>query len=137
MSIIQLHIFISKTSLKLFKIDCWLKSHEQYFSYIHHENKFQTIPPLGNFYICQHVTYLSIGVTAKCFVTSKEPGGVTYSLEPLIYVQSEGRVVYLIRPTQPGDSYFGSDFTHFIYWVLHTIFSYDRFRQCIFVKYEK
>ena len=81
---------------------------------------------------------LSIGVTAKCFLTSREPGSVTYSLdEPLIYVQSEGWVVYLIRPTQPGDSYFGSDFTHYIYWVLHTIFSFYYFRQCIFVKYEK
>ena len=47
---------------------------------------------------------LSIGVTAKCFLTSREPGSVTYSLdEPLIYVHSEGRVVYLIRPTQPGN----------------------------------
>jgi hypothetical protein len=46
-------------------------------------------------------------------------------------------VVYLIRPTQPGDSYFGSDFTHYIYWVLHKIFSFYYFRQCIFLKYEK
>ena len=38
-----------------------------------------------------------------------------------MYVQSEGRVVYLIRPTQQGGSYFGSDFTHYIYWVLHNI----------------
>jgi hypothetical protein len=44
---------------------------------------------------------LSIGVTAKSFLTSKKPGSVTYSIdEPLIYVQSEGRVVYLIRPAQ-------------------------------------
>jgi hypothetical protein len=28
--------------------------------------------PLGNFYICQPVTYLSIGVTARCFLTYKE-----------------------------------------------------------------
>ena len=81
---------------------------------------------------------LSIGVTAKCFLMSKEPGSVTYSLyEPLMYVQSEGRVVYLIRPTQPVDSYFGSDFNHYIYWVFQKIFSFYYFRQCIFVKYEK
>ena len=86
---------------------------------------------------------LSIGVTAKCFVTSKEPGSVTYSLEPLMYVQSEGRVVYLIRPTQSGDSYFGSDFTHYIYRELHKIYSFYYFwTMFVFlffspIKYEK
>jgi hypothetical protein len=63
---------------------------------------------------------------------------VTYSLdEPLIYVQSEGRVVYMIRPTQPGDSYFRSDFTHYIYWVFHkilfTIFGNVCFLFCLLV----
>jgi hypothetical protein len=33
--------------------------------------------------------------------------------------------------------YFGSDFTHYMYWVLHKIFSFYYFRQCIFLKYEK
>jgi hypothetical protein len=50
---------------------------------------------------------------------------VTYSIyELLIYVHSDGRIVYLIRPTQPGDSYFGSDFTHYIYRELHKIYSW-------------
>ena len=38
-------------------IDCLLKSHEQYFSYIRDEIKYQTIPPLDNFYSCQPVAY--------------------------------------------------------------------------------
>jgi hypothetical protein len=51
-------------------------------------------------------------------------------LNLLIYVQSEGRVVYLIRPTQPGGTYFWSDFTHYIYKELYEIFSFYYFRQC-------
>ena len=76
---------------------------------------------------------VSIGVTARYF---QRPRSVTYSIhETLIYVQSGGRDVYmyLIRPTEPGDSYFGSDFTHYIYWVLHKIFSFYYFRQCLFL----
>jgi hypothetical protein len=75
---------------------------------------------------------LLIKVTSK---KSERPICVTYSIdEPLVnYVQSEGRVVYLIRPTQQGDSYFKSDFTHYIYWVLHKILSVYYFRQCLFL----
>ena len=44
-----------------------------------------------------------------------------------MYVHSDGRIVYLIRPTQPGDTYFGSDFTHYIYRELHKIYSFYYF----------
>ena len=49
-----------------------------------------------------------------------------------MYVHTDGRIVYLIRPTQPGDSYFGSDFTHYIYRELHKYILFTIFGQCLF-----
>ena len=59
----------------------------------------------------------------------QRPRSVTYSIDELpIYVQSQGRVVYLIRPTQQVDSYFGSILPT-VYWVRHkTLFTiFDNF----------
>jgi hypothetical protein len=60
--------------------------------------------------------------------------------EPLIDVEYEGWVVYLIRATQPVDSHFRSRFTHYIelvthyiYREFHKIFSFYCFRPCLFL----
>ena len=80
---------------------------------------------------------LSIGVSVSCvyiyFLTCNERDILHTRFEPLIYVESEGTVVYLIRLTQPVDSHFGCDFTHYVYRELHKIFSFYCFRQCLFL----
>jgi hypothetical protein len=78
-----------------------------------------------------------IGVSVSCvyiyYLTCNERDILHTRFEPLIYVESEEPVVYLIRLIQPVDSHFGCDFTHYVYRELHKLFSFYCFRQCLFL----